>query len=276
MNPMMMMMLPQLLQGMQGAGGQGGQMDLGALGGLWGSSVLGAHLNRRSAKKERKKQIKNLRGALSATESIQGASLGQQEALARAATKQQLGGYDAAKREAERLGQSSRQGVLDRETQLGARASQGLASRGLGSTTIGANLQRGIASDTNRQLQGINEGLGGMFADLALGRAGAEAAGTERLAGLAAQRGDLGSQLAQMRYLKGQTLGNFSGVNPYPQGTLQMALPGMSQAFGQFMGSRGGQQGGMDPEMLAYLFDRQKYGSGHTMAPGPWASGYQQ
>lgn len=262
MDPYLQMLLSQ---------GMGG----GAMGGPWGMaagaglSLLGGALNRRSEKKQRKRQIKNLRGALSATESIQGASLGQQEALARAATKQQLGGYDAAKREAERLGQSSRQSVLDRETQLGARASQGLASRGLGSTTMGANLQRGIASDTNRQLQGINEGLSGVFGDLALGRAGAEAAGTDRLAGLAAQRGDLGSQLAQMRYLKGQTLGNFSGVNPYPQQTLQAALPGMSQAFGQYMGSQG-QPGGMDPEMLAYLFDRQKYGSGHTMLQGPY------
>jgi hypothetical protein len=255
MNPMMLMMLPQLMGmmgGQGGAGGGAGGFDLGSLTGMGGLSMLGGHLGSKRAKKDKRSMLKRINKAVNSTEAIQGASLGNQEAMTRQATKQQLGGYDAARREADRMGRSSRQSALDRESQLGARASQGLASSGLGSTTMGANLQRGIASDTNRQLQGINEGLAGMFGDLALGRAGAEAAGSQALGGLAQQRGDIMSQLSQMRTLGGGQLGTMQAPITGGQSGFEMALPGMSQAFGQYMGSRN--QGGMDPQMLQWLF----------------------
>src|SRR6185503_9860995 len=113
-----------------------------------------------------------------------------------------VGGYDTARREASRLGRTGRQDVLDRAGQLQASATQGLTNRGLGSTTVGTNLSRGIGADTSRSMQSINEGLAGIYGDLSLGRAGAEQQGTQALAGLAGERGDTMSQLAQIRQMR--------------------------------------------------------------------------
>jgi len=284
-----MAMLAQMLPGLMGGGGEGGGggggggggMGLGSLSAMMGGSLLGGHLASKRAKKDKRSMLKRIGKAIDTTEAIQGRGLSQQEALTRQATGQQLSGYDAAKREADRLGQASRQSALDREGQLGASASQGLASRGLGSTTIGANLQRGIASDTNRQLQGINEGLAPMFADLAMGRAGAEAAGTQRLGDLAAQRGNMMSQLGQMRLLGGGQLGQMQApITGTPSG-FEMAFPGMMQGLGQYMGSQQSQQQQMDPRMLQWLFGGKPggkdmgYGSffggtGHDVLQGPY------
>lgn len=220
-------------------------------------------LNSRSEKKQRKRYGRRLKRSLGATEAIQGRSLSQQEALARQATQQQLGGFDAARRETARLGRGAKRSALDRETQLGASASQGLANRGLGSTTIGANLQRGIASDTNRLMAGVDEGMAQQFGNLALGRGATEAAGTQQLSQLAGQRGDLMSQLAQMgimRDLYGST--PWGGGAPLPQRENsfgQNLLGGAQFGLGSFMGmGQGGQggMGGMDKRMMNYLFNQ--------------------
>jgi hypothetical protein len=252
MDPMTMMMLSQFMGGM-GGGGQGGgeNFGLGALGTAFGGSVLGGHLASKRAKKDKKRQARRLKRAIGATEAIQGNALQQQEALSRLATQQQLGGYDTARKETARLGRGAKRSALDRETQLLGRASQGMANRGLGSTTIGANLQRGIASDTNRSMADVDEGMASLFGNLALGRAGAEAAGTQQLGQIAGQRGDLFSSLAQMQQLGGQTLGNFSMPLSTSQSGFEMALPGMMEGLGKYA-SRG--QQGMDPQMLQWLF----------------------
>lgn len=248
------------------------------------------YLAGRSQKKQRKRYGRRLGRALNATESIQGKGLQQQEALTRQATQQQLAGYDAAKREAARLGRGAKQSALDRETQLGARASQGLADRGLGSTTIGANLQRGIASDTNRSLAGIDEGLAGMYGDLALGRAGAEAGGTQQLAGLAREQGDLMASLAQMRQMRdlygSSPWGGSQALPGREHGLGQSLLTGAQTGLGAFMGmgsggggmgggmggnslgsmGMGGGMGGLDPQMREYLFG----GSSGQMSMSPF------
>ena len=220
-----------------------------------GQSFLGG----RSQRKQRKKQKKKLGRALDATEAIQGKGLQQQEALARQATAQQLGGYDAARREADRMGRSSKQSALDREKSLGASLTQNLQNRGLGSLTVGGNLQRGLAADTQRQMAGINEGLAGMFGDLAMGRAGAEAQGTANIANIAGQQSDLMSQIAQMRSLDGAQLGGYQLDQSAPQGGLQSLLGGAQTGLGMFGGmggvSGGGDQNAMMQQMMAYLFN---------------------
>jgi hypothetical protein len=265
MDPMTLMALAQMGQGFGAALGTGGSE---AWGNALSPSVLGGYLKGRGQKKAKKKAQKRFNRALNQTEAIQGMGLQQQEAFARQATSQTLGGFDTARKEASRLGRGAKRSALDRETQLGARASQSLANRGLGSTTMGANLQRGIASDTNREMSSIDEGLAGMFGDLALGRAGAEASGTQRLADLAGQRTNLQSQLGQMRLLGGATLGSLGNFDP---GSWQPGyMQDNSEAFGSLMGSfggggmggmpgmggmgGGGMQGGMNPQMLQYLF----------------------
>jgi len=239
MDPSMMMALAQLGQGFGAALGTGGSS---AWGDAFSPSVLGGYLKGRGAKKAKHKAQKRFKRALSATESIQGRGLQQQEALSRKATAQQLAGYDKARNEASRLGRTAKREALDRGTQLEARASQNLANRGLGSTTAGANLSRGISSDTSRTLGGIDEGLAGMFGDLALGRSGVEAQGTQNLAGIAGAQTDLQSQLAQMGLLGGATLGSIGNFDPGSW------TPGYSQnnseAFGSLLGGMGGMGGG--------------------------------
>lgn len=219
----------------------------------FGQSMLGG----RSQRRQRKKMKRKLGRALDATEAIQGKGLQQQQALSRQATAQQLAGYDAAKREAQRMGRASKQSALDKEQQLGASLSQNLADRGLGSLTVGGNLQRGIASDTQRQMAGINEGLAGMFGDLALGRAGAEAEGTANLAGLMGQQSDLMAQLAQMRALDGAQLGGFQLDQNTPQSGLEGLLGGLQTGVGMYagMGQNQGQQDlmGMIQQLFGYM-----------------------
>lgn len=213
----------------------------------FGQSMLGG----RSQRKQRRRMKKKLNRALDSTEAIQGRALQQQGALTRQATAQQLAGYDSAKREASRMGRASKQSALDREQQLGASLTQNLQNRGLGSLTVGGNLQRGLAADTQRQLGGINESLASMLGELALGRSGAEAAGTQALSGLAGQQGDLMSQLAQMRALDGAQLGGFEIDQSMPQGGLQSLLGGAQTGLGVMAGM--GQQQSLE-QMIQKLF----------------------
>ena len=152
-----------------------------------------------------------------------------------------------------RAGVSGRQSVLDQQRQgLGA-ISAGLASRGLGSTTVLQNAQRGMYSDTSRRLAEIDENIGSMLANLAVGRGSAMSAGLGGLAGmrvagtqaLTGQRNDMqsillgtvptadstGGGLASLGTLlalyggKGATSGTTGGASPlsFFQGKAQSA-----------------------------------------------------
>ena len=57
------------------------------------------------------------------------------------------------------LGQAGRTLIAEQATQQLATGQQGLISRGLGSTTITAGLERGIASDAERQRQQLEESV---------------------------------------------------------------------------------------------------------------------
>jgi hypothetical protein len=237
-------------------------------------------LGSRAARKSRHRKSARLKRAITTTQAIQGKGLQQQEALSRLGTQQQLAGYDTARKEASRLGRTAKQTALDRGTQLEASASQNLANRGLGSTTAGANLSRGISSDTSRTLGGIDEGLAGIFGDLALGRSGVEAQGTQNLAGIAGQRTGMESSLAQMGLLGGQQLGQFD-IGPWEQpSTAQNLLHGISTGAGAFMGGQGGGQNQMLMQMLQELFSQNQgsqsaafRGSAAGQAPIPQSFG---
>lgn len=57
------------------------------------------------------------------------------------------------------LGQAGRTRIAEQATQQLATGQQGLISRGLGSTTITAGLERGVASDAERQRQQLEESV---------------------------------------------------------------------------------------------------------------------
>ena len=92
--------------------------------------------------------------------------------------------------EISRMGHSSRQGVLDRGQQQTSALSAQMASRGLGNTTVGANLGRGIAADTDRALADINEGLAGLNAGTIQNFAGMEAGALSDFARFMSGRAD--------------------------------------------------------------------------------------
>jgi hypothetical protein len=254
-----------------------------------GQSVLGAKSKRRA----QHKYSKRLNRMANISDSVQGHSLQQQEMLSRLGTEQLVGGYDTARKEAGRLGRGSKRRALDREQQLGGSLAQGMQNRGLGSTTVGANLQRGLASDTGRQMADIDEGLAGMFGNLALGRAGAEAAGSQQLAGLSQRRADVTEKNQAMR-----TFGHLFGQSPWASGGsslvdmspaqsgLSSIVGGLQTGLGAYMGMSGGGGGGRGgggtggmsemEEMMRWMYQQQSGDSGHTMSPGPWASGYQR
>ena len=256
MDPMTIMSLMSMFGGGGGGGGGGGMSPMGA-GVQAGLSLLSGYLTNKEDKKKARSQNRRLWRAIKSTRNTQNRSFGQQEAMSRLATSQRLGGYDTARKEASRLGRGAKRTALEREQQLGGSLSQGLASRGLGSTTVGANLSRGLASDTMRSLADIDEGLAGLFGNLALGRAETQAGGTEALSDINTARYNMETQLGQMGPLGGATLGNFQ-VQPRGPSALSLALPGISSALGQAF--QGQQQQGFDPQMLQWLFGGQPGG----------------
>ncbi len=232
-------------------------------------------LGSRSAKKQRRRYGRRMTRSLNATESIQGGALGQQEALSRLATQQQLGGIDNARKEASRLGRGEKRRLLEREQQMNAAGAQNLADRGLGSVT--GNMVRGNASDTSRGFNSIDEGLAGIYGDLAMQRGNTEAAGSQALGGFAGQRGDLMSSLAQMR-----NMGDLYSSSPWGG---NQALPTRENSFGQnllggiqtglgtYMGmGQQQQQSQMQQanlmDMIARLYNKPG-DSGHEFAYGP-------
>jgi hypothetical protein len=264
MDPMMMMSLMQMAgnagQGFGAALGTGGSS---AWGNALGGSVLGGYLTGKGQKKAKKKAAKRFKRALNASESIRGKNFQQQDALSRQATSQRVGGFDKARGEAQRLGRSSKQDVSDRGARAGARASQNLQNRGLGSTTRGAAVQRGVAADTSRGIANVNQGLAGTYGNLAMGKGQAQAAGTQQLAGINNQRSAFQDQLQQMRQLGGATLGSLGSFDPgsWGQGYMPNTQSGMMEGMGSMMGSMGGGgggmggggQGGMNPQMMQMI-----------------------
>lgn len=108
-------------------------------------------------------------------------------------------GYGAALNETNAQQATAHQGVMDRETaNLGALKS-GLAGSGMGGGTLGANLQRGVYSDTNRGLANVDAQFAAIRQSINTQRAGLEANQYGALSGLfqnqASQSNQLGMSL---------------------------------------------------------------------------------
>lgn len=72
------------------------------------------------------------------------------------------GGYGAGLDEIAKIGASAKDDILRREQGQMGQLSQDMMSRGLSGTTIAPNMQRGVASDTNRSLGSLAEQLAGL------------------------------------------------------------------------------------------------------------------
>lgn len=93
-------------------------------------------------------------------------------------------GFGQARADLSRSGGRARTSIMDNQARgLGA-INTGLAQKGLGSTTILQNAQRGLYSDTSRQLAEVDEALGSQMSGLRLGEMNAKLGATSALAGL--------------------------------------------------------------------------------------------
>lgn len=75
-------------------------------------------------------------------------------------------GYGQAREQAGNIFQGERTAAKDRATKSTSQVSQNLAARGLGGTTYGANLQRGVQSDLNRSMERIGGQEASVYARL--------------------------------------------------------------------------------------------------------------
>ncbi len=112
--------------------------------------------------------------------------------------------FDIAESKLKGVGESARLRATQQGEQLGALAEQDLISRGLGNTTVRTNVQRGVASDTERSQQGVDE----MIARLQ--------------SNLSQQRGQFELQLGQFGQQGGQ---QFGGMEQLMQ-LMQMMMQG--------------------------------------------------
>lgn len=158
--------------------------------------------------------------------------------LGEQALQQRIGGIGAAKQETlaefSRLGGSARQGVLDREQQSFGAIGSDLSRRGLGNTTVGANLRRGVVSDTNRSLQSITEGLANLRGGAISQYAGMESGAYGDLANFYARQGQ--GQFGIQQALANVWGGGGGGQQP-------MDLSGIGSFIDQLMQKKGGSGG---------------------------------
>ena len=120
-------------------------------------------------------------------------------------------GYGAALQTLGTQGNAAKRSIVDRETANTGALKAGLVSSGLSDTTTAANLQRGIYSDTNRDLAGVDEAIAQIKANLQAQQAGAQAGQYGAMAGLfqgqAASNAGLGQSLIN-------TIGNVQYSDP--------------------------------------------------------------
>lgn len=146
------------------------------------------------------------------------------------------GGYQRARSEVSRAGQGARQAALDAGTRTMGQLSQSAIGRGLTGTTVGANLARGIASDTSRRMLEIEGALANMYAGLQTGEATAVAQGRQGLAQLSLS--EFGAQQAGKEAFNQWRIFRGSGQNP-PQAS---ALPALAAGIGGLGGLYAGTQ----------------------------------
>jgi hypothetical protein len=153
-----------LLGGVLGVGGS----ILGGLfnddGGVDAANAINAGLNSRISNLFRESLERNRLGFFRA-----GQMLDQR-------TDQVLGDIDRARADLGGAVRQTRRDIYDNRTRTEASAQQGLIGSGLSNSSIGANMQRGIAADTSRQLGAANQALALGLSGLERQRAGVRSA----------------------------------------------------------------------------------------------------
>ena len=144
-------------------------------------------------------------------------------------------GYGNARENVAEQGRVGTQGIRDAQTQALAATQQAAISSGLSGSSAHGAANRGVASDTARQIAGLQASLGNIYAGLDIGQANAEASALSGLA--SAQQNQAG---AAQNFLGLQ----FSGINQQPiaqeqEGPLGGILQGLLQAV-PFMAASGG------------------------------------
>jgi hypothetical protein len=178
-------------------------------GGLIGAGALGSLLG--GGKDPGKKQLAQMMG-------IYGQLGGKQAGFFANALQQQkqglasIGkGYKTAMGLAGSQAATAKQGVLDRETANTGALKAGLAGSGMGGGTLQANLQRGVYSDTNRSLAGVDSALAELQANLMTQKAQLEANQYGALAGLFQNQSAQSTALGQSMI---GTLGSVEHADP--------------------------------------------------------------
>jgi len=131
-------------------------------------------------------------------------------------------GFDNAQIAAANQGRSARRSALDRSASLQSRASSQLAGSGLLNSSVQLNIDQGIGAQTDRRLAEIDQGLSGLFSNLATQRAGALSQGRQGLANFFGQRQARRAQLNDTRFDLLNTQSNFQPVD----------IGGLVSAFG--------------------------------------------
>lgn len=121
----------------------------------------------------------------------------------------QVGGtFDQAQANLIGLGESARTREERRGTRTLAAGQQDLTNRGLGNTTLGANLRRDVDEDVGLRLANIDEGVRAQFAQLLGQRAGSQL-----------QIGNLLTNAIQSQNIQGPDLGLFAQLLAQSQGS---------------------------------------------------------
>lgn len=168
-----------------------------------------------------KKQLKGILGE------YQKLNLGQQATKASALFQQGQGlnainkGYGGALGALGAAGSGAKRTVLEREQENLGSLKAGLVSSGLDSSTLNTNLQRGVYSDTSRNLADIDEAIGQLKSNLLAARGHAQAGQYGAMAGI--HQGQGAQQTALGQSLIG-TLGNvqYSDPNAWLQNLFQI------------------------------------------------------
>lgn len=126
-------------------------------------------------------------------------------------------------------GRAAQRRTLDRESELRSRAQQQLAGSGLLNSSVQTNLDQGIGAQTDRRLAEIDEGLAGLFSNLATQRAGALAGQRNQLANFFGQRQQRRAQLGDVRFDLLNTQTDFQPID----------IGALVAAFGQGGGGSG-------------------------------------
>ena len=144
------------------------------------------------------------------------------------------GRLDRSEADVRGITRGAKQSVHDNAQRQTAGASQSLLNRGLLNSSVGANMQRGIASDTQRNLSNIDAQQSGVLSQLGQRRAGLMASLEGGLARLPVQENQLGTNLTGM----------FSNALGQQEHVPTGQTGGMSSLFGQFAPSLAGLFGG--------------------------------